>query len=163
MGCQTTFETRRTELAQLQEVAMGGYHGQLPAIGQSENPVTDAEVADSFIGSVDPGGEDPWMLRYLELGQVALVLGDILFVHGAVSTDAIGCVSVTAAATAASASAHLALRCTCFFCCAQVIMCRAPALGCLPTLCDDSDRALCRWHHATVGTCLAAARWWMVV
>jgi len=77
MGCQTTFETRRTELAEL-----GGGGG-----GSAE----DAAVLASFRDSVDPAlGQKAWMLRYIELGQLMLVLGDILFIHGAVSADALG-------------------------------------------------------------------------
>ena len=76
MGCQTTFETRRTELVELYQ--------------HDGDDVTDYDVVDSFVGSVSPESDDPWMLEYLQLGQLALVLGDALVVHGAISTEALG-------------------------------------------------------------------------
>ena len=92
MGCQTTFETRRRELALLEDLYIeantsgnGGSSFVDPA------SVPDEAVYDSFVNSVDPdpNAVDPWMLRYLELGQVAAVLGDTLFVHGAVNKAAL--------------------------------------------------------------------------
>mmetsp|Transcript_54216 Transcript_54216/g.129191 ORF Transcript_54216/g.129191 Transcript_54216/m.129191 type:complete len:945 (+) Transcript_54216:92-2926(+) len=66
MGCQkTTFATRKHELALL-----------------DPNVVVDDEaVVDSFVESVHPSSRDPWMLRLLKMGHLALVLDDTLFVH----------------------------------------------------------------------------------
>jgi len=76
MGCQTTFATRRAELGVLR--------------GQAAGDVSDGDVLESFKQSVDPGSANPWMLRYIQLGQLMLVLGDIVFVHGAISESALG-------------------------------------------------------------------------
>eukprot|EP00931_Biecheleriopsis_adriatica_P038678 TRINITY_DN2211_c0_g3_i1.p1 TRINITY_DN2211_c0_g3~~TRINITY_DN2211_c0_g3_i1.p1 ORF type:complete len:899 (-),score=161.31 TRINITY_DN2211_c0_g3_i1:69-2765(-) len=73
MGCQdTTFSTRKSELALLQ------------------NGARDQDVLHSYFDSVDPNGQDPWMLEYLELAQIGVVLGDTLFVHGGVREESIG-------------------------------------------------------------------------
>lgn len=85
MGCQTTFETRRVEL------------GVIAALDSSKKDAvttapSDAAVLKSFTDSVDPSGADPWMLKYLQYGQLMLVIGDCLFVHGGVSDDALGVV-----------------------------------------------------------------------
>ena len=87
MGCQTTFRTRRMELSLLR-------HGTM------EGDVSDAEVLHSFVASVDPRGSDPWMLRYLQLGQLMAVVGDTLFVHGGVSALALGQVPASSRALA---------------------------------------------------------------
>lgn len=75
MGCQnTTFDTRKHELALL-------------------NPgtrVTDEDVVESFRCSVDPSGQDPWMLRLLEAGKLVVKIGDTLFVHGGMHDKVIG-------------------------------------------------------------------------
>ena len=110
MGCQTTFETRRTELAMIEQLHVDAAYGIDSNDGNpihnsdtnnynnrggngvvDPSSITDEAVYESFIKSVDPSpdAEDPWMLRYLELGQVALVLGDTLFVHGAVNKAAL--------------------------------------------------------------------------
>eukprot|EP00931_Biecheleriopsis_adriatica_P019820 TRINITY_DN1339_c1_g1_i1.p1 TRINITY_DN1339_c1_g1~~TRINITY_DN1339_c1_g1_i1.p1 ORF type:complete len:869 (-),score=160.50 TRINITY_DN1339_c1_g1_i1:18-2624(-) len=77
MGCQnTTFETRAQELALLRsDVAV--------------NPITAQDVLNSFRGSVDPAGEDPWMLELMKVGQLAILLGDTLFVHGGIPDGAL--------------------------------------------------------------------------
>eukprot|EP00931_Biecheleriopsis_adriatica_P038679 TRINITY_DN2211_c0_g3_i2.p1 TRINITY_DN2211_c0_g3~~TRINITY_DN2211_c0_g3_i2.p1 ORF type:complete len:722 (-),score=118.14 TRINITY_DN2211_c0_g3_i2:181-2346(-) len=73
MGCQdTTFQTRKSELALLQ------------------NGANDQDVLDSYFDSVDPRGHDSWMLEYLELADIGVVLGDTLFVHGGVRDESIG-------------------------------------------------------------------------
>mmetsp|Transcript_12526 Transcript_12526/g.29409 ORF Transcript_12526/g.29409 Transcript_12526/m.29409 type:complete len:907 (+) Transcript_12526:47-2767(+) len=75
MGCQnTTFNTRRHELALLNPGAT----------------ITDEDVAWSFYGSVDPAGPDPWELRLVQSGQLLVLLGDNLFVHGGVHENALG-------------------------------------------------------------------------
>lgn len=78
MGCQTTFESRRTELGIMQE--------------KDRDDITDQEVIASFVESVNPQGTDPWMLDYIKCGQFAALLGDTLFVHGGVSAEIIGTV-----------------------------------------------------------------------
>ncbi|CAJ1432991.1 unnamed protein product [Effrenium voratum] len=73
MGCQkTTFGARRHELALL------GGEG------------SDEAVVWSYRDSVDPYGSDPWMLDLLRVGQLAVILGDSLFVHGGLYEEAIG-------------------------------------------------------------------------
>ncbi|CAE6967980.1 unnamed protein product [Symbiodinium sp. CCMP2456] len=75
MGCQTTtFKTRRHELALL---------------GRS---ATDEAVVQSYRDAVDPGGADPWMLDLLRVGQLAVIVGDALFIHGGLYDDALGAV-----------------------------------------------------------------------
>merc|ERR1712232_692035 len=65
-----------------------GELGELAGKGASH--VSENDVLKSFMNSVNPNEENPWMLRYIQLGQLMLVLGDILFVHGAVSESALG-------------------------------------------------------------------------
>lgn len=77
MGCPTTFETRRMELESLQ--------GETDALC-----ITDEDVLQSFRDSVDPSGDDPWMLDYLRCAQLMLIVGDCLFVHGAISEKCLG-------------------------------------------------------------------------
>ena len=73
MGCQTTtFNTRRHELALLGGLA------------------TDEAVVSSYRNAVDPSNSDPWMLELLRVGQLAVILGDALFVHGGVYDEALG-------------------------------------------------------------------------
>ncbi|CAE8630473.1 unnamed protein product [Polarella glacialis] len=75
MGCQdTTFKTRKHELA-------------LP-----NGSATDADVLQSYCSSMDPASKDPWMLDFLLQGQIAVVLGDTLFVHGGLQDESIGVV-----------------------------------------------------------------------
>jgi len=72
-GCQDgTFDTRKDELAHLYGTA------------------TDEDVLFSYTDSVDPKSADPWMLEYLRAGLVALVLGDVLFVHGGLQDESAG-------------------------------------------------------------------------
>jgi hypothetical protein len=69
MGSPYAFEYRREELR------------------RSSKPCDDSTVAASFAEMVSlgrDGEENGLMLRYLELAQVAVVLGDVMFVHGAV-------------------------------------------------------------------------------
>lgn len=83
MGCQqTTFNTRRHELALL----------GLPA--------TDEAVVDSYRDSVDPSHPDCWMLDFLRVGQLAVILGDALFIHGGLYDDCLGRVPEETASTA---------------------------------------------------------------
>jgi len=75
MGCQdTTFDTRKRELAILKGRA------------------SDADVLSSYISSVDSQSADPWMLEFCRFGKIALVIGDILFLHGGISTESYGIV-----------------------------------------------------------------------
>ena len=39
---------------------------------------------------MDPRGVDCWMLELLQLGHLALVLGDALFLHGGLHEEALG-------------------------------------------------------------------------
>jgi len=77
MGCGTTFETRRKELCLLRSL-------------EDEMLVTEEEVVESFVRSVDAKGGDPWMLELIKHGQLMVVLGDCLFVHGGVCENSLG-------------------------------------------------------------------------
>lgn len=79
MGCPKTFEFRREELGLLREV---------PAA-----QVTDDEVFDSFLSGVTPGAGGV-MRAYLESSSLAALLGNTLFVHGAVDARSMGLVPV---------------------------------------------------------------------
>ena len=97
MGCPDTFELRRSELLAAKRRAAGA-----ATTTASTTPVTvsDNEVADDLLRSVLPnvgrgilrdsdgggaeGEEDGEMLQYLRNGRLAVRLGDLLFVHGAV-------------------------------------------------------------------------------
>ena len=75
MGCQTTtFQTRKHELALLQWKS------------------SDEDVVASFRDSVDPKGQDPWMLDLLRVGNLAVLIGDAMFVHAGLPDDCIGAV-----------------------------------------------------------------------
>eukprot|EP00927_Polykrikos_kofoidii_P043351 TRINITY_DN37412_c0_g1_i1.p1 TRINITY_DN37412_c0_g1~~TRINITY_DN37412_c0_g1_i1.p1 ORF type:complete len:1126 (+),score=182.88 TRINITY_DN37412_c0_g1_i1:115-3378(+) len=78
MGCPAMFDARRQELALLS--------------GRGE--VSDEEVVRSFRSSVDPFGQDAWMLDFIRLGQLILVLDGNLFVHGSLTKEAICVVPV---------------------------------------------------------------------
>ena len=73
MGCPNTFEFRREELAALSNA--------------SPTDVTDQDVFDDFAASVAAGGRQ-W--EYLERGNIAVALNDVLFVHGAVCELSLG-------------------------------------------------------------------------
>lgn len=68
MGAPAAFECRRAELAKLQQV----------------QHVSDEDVYQSFRDSIEREGI---MREYLECAQVALVLGDTLFVHGSINEN----------------------------------------------------------------------------
>ena len=74
LGCPNTFEGRRHELA---------------VLGEAAEPVSDTAVVDSLIADILPGG----VLRsYLEHACIACVLGNTIFVHGAIDANAVGLV-----------------------------------------------------------------------
>ena len=71
LGCPDTFQFRRQELAILQDV--------------SESIIDDEAVVDSFLFEVaDPEGS---LRQYMEVADVAVVLGHTLFCHGAVDAN----------------------------------------------------------------------------
>jgi len=78
MGSAETFELRRQELTR--------ERGPAGAKRAPAGP-TDEEVVDSFLQSVDACGA---MREFIKLGQIGAVLGDCLFVHGAVSEGCMG-------------------------------------------------------------------------
>ena len=80
MGADGTFEQRRRELAAL---ATG-------RDGAPTDAVSDDDVVTSFVTSVEPGHPAAFMRTFLEHGQLALVLGPHLFVHGAVTVPSLG-------------------------------------------------------------------------
>jgi hypothetical protein len=51
---------------------------------------SDEDVIESFRECVNPKGEDPWTLDLLRLGQLAIVIKDMLFVHADVNERSIG-------------------------------------------------------------------------
>lgn len=69
MGAQPAFESRRQELARDADVSV--------------EHITNKQIYNSFYQSVNPNGDDPWMLEYARLGQIAGHLGNTIFVHGA--------------------------------------------------------------------------------
>ena len=79
MGCgpfqnkPSTFEYRRMELAQMS--------------GLPNQGVSDETVTQSFIDSLAPGGV---VNQYLKLAQLGVVIGETLFVHGAVTLENMG-------------------------------------------------------------------------
>ena len=66
LGCPHTFELRRREMV---------------VLGEATEPVADSAVLESFVADIEPGGA---LREYLELAQLAVRLGNTLFVHGAV-------------------------------------------------------------------------------
>lgn len=77
----------RQQEATLEEGARGAQPPPQPAA--SSSPPSDADVVRSFRESVLPGGA---MLELLAAGQVGALLGDCLFVHGALSERSVGLV-----------------------------------------------------------------------
>uniref|UniRef100_A0A7S0F8R4 Uncharacterized protein n=1 Tax=Pyrodinium bahamense TaxID=73915 RepID=A0A7S0F8R4_9DINO len=73
------FETRRTELAHL--------------AGVDPEQVTDEEVAKSCEDCLKPGG---WTYEYMQLAQLAILLGDTLFIHGEILSGNVGVEEVRA-------------------------------------------------------------------
>ena len=71
LGCPDTFEFRRQELAILNECGVAD--------------IRDAQVCDSFIFEVE--NEEGSLRQYLENANVAAVVGNTLFVHGAVDLN----------------------------------------------------------------------------
>lgn len=79
MGSPYAFEYRRQEL---QNAGL---------------PHSDADVANSYRHIAAPAelsgsGEEGLMLRYLALAEVAVVINDVLFTHGAIQDINMGCV-----------------------------------------------------------------------
>ena len=72
LGCPRTFEDRRKELTILGE---GG-----------PEPISDDAVVDSLISDIQPGG---CLRSYLEHAQLATILGNTIFVHGALDPTSI--------------------------------------------------------------------------
>lgn len=81
LGCPDTFEHRRQEVALLR--------------GDSVADVTDDQVADSFVAEAAPGGSGA-LREYLEVSSLAALLGNTLFVHGAVDAHSMGLVPADA-------------------------------------------------------------------
>jgi len=77
LGCPDTFEFRRQELALL-----AGHND----VGQ----VSEEDVLGSFVGEVD--NSEGTMFQYLSHGCVAALVGNTLFVHGAIDALTIGIV-----------------------------------------------------------------------
>ena len=92
MGAPIAYECRREELAALD------HHSPAPAAVDSSNCTTLAAATatgdtavlpwQSFIQSTHPS--DGLLTRYLELGTIAAVVEDVLFVHGALHEHNMG-------------------------------------------------------------------------
>ena len=76
LGCSDTFEYRRQELAILNECEV--------------EDISDEQVCDNFIHEVEH--EDGSLRQYLENANVAAVVGNTLFLHGAVDVNTMQCV-----------------------------------------------------------------------
>ena len=73
MGSANAFENRRKEIANAKQCAI--------------NAVGDEQVTKTFIDSVSRGG---LMREYLQRGKLAAVLGDSIFLHGALAPECAG-------------------------------------------------------------------------
>ena len=78
MGAPIAYECRREEL-----VVMSA-----STTVSADSTANTLQPWESFVGSTDPA--QGLLTRYLELGQVAAVVGDVLFVHGAVHEHNMG-------------------------------------------------------------------------
>eukprot|EP00928_Gymnodinium_smaydae_P029728 TRINITY_DN22305_c0_g1_i1.p1 TRINITY_DN22305_c0_g1~~TRINITY_DN22305_c0_g1_i1.p1 ORF type:complete len:479 (+),score=58.17 TRINITY_DN22305_c0_g1_i1:65-1501(+) len=79
--------TRISALQWILEKTMGG--GTLMKTRRAEldllgRPCSDQDVLESFVSLVDPEAAEPWGLEYLRVANVMLVIGDCVFVHGAI-------------------------------------------------------------------------------
>lgn len=79
MGAPIAYAMRSVELQQLKLLNTQQYLHILSGIG-SENY---SETTSSYINSLDP--ENGLLIRYLELAQIAAIIGDVMFVHGAIN------------------------------------------------------------------------------
>uniref|UniRef100_A0A7S1VZG9 Calcineurin-like phosphoesterase domain-containing protein n=1 Tax=Ditylum brightwellii TaxID=49249 RepID=A0A7S1VZG9_9STRA len=70
LGCPNTFEYRRQELAILRN--------------KGKKEITDDEVVDNFLSEI---GERGSLFQYLQCANVAVVIGNTLFCHGAVDQN----------------------------------------------------------------------------
>eukprot|EP00571_Detonula_confervacea_P006065 CAMPEP_0172313510 /NCGR_PEP_ID=MMETSP1058-20130122/20330_1 /TAXON_ID=83371 /ORGANISM="Detonula confervacea, Strain CCMP 353" /LENGTH=576 /DNA_ID=CAMNT_0013027169 /DNA_START=123 /DNA_END=1853 /DNA_ORIENTATION=- len=91
LGCPDTFEFRREEIQILTEI-YGEYPPKLEThdftpIGGFDEPssdITDEEVVDSFLYEIsDAEGS---LRQYLNLSQIAAIVGNTIFVHGAIDS-----------------------------------------------------------------------------
>lgn len=93
LGCPDTFEFRREEVKLLTQI-----HGEYPMIPETHDvtpihttpldgldettpEVTDEEVVDSFLYEMSPEGS---LLQYLHLSSIGAIVGNTIFVHGAI-------------------------------------------------------------------------------
>lgn len=73
MGCFNTFEFRRQDIAAKR--------------GCDPRDVPDSDVVDEVVAAVGPGGA---VRDYIQCAQLAVVIGDTLFVHGGVTPESMG-------------------------------------------------------------------------
>uniref|UniRef100_A0A7S4UK99 Calcineurin-like phosphoesterase domain-containing protein n=1 Tax=Alexandrium monilatum TaxID=311494 RepID=A0A7S4UK99_9DINO len=97
LGSGGAFEHRRQELRELKLEGLAG-------AGDAE-AVTDEEVADSFLATVER--EDGEVAAYLANARIAAVFGDTLFVHGAAEERALGFVPSLATEYAAHSAGEV--------------------------------------------------------
>ena len=76
LGCPNTFEFRRMELAILRG----------SKTSESIVEISDEQVVDSFLDEVRPGGS---LFQYMQCANVAVIVGNTLFCHGAVDRNTI--------------------------------------------------------------------------
>jgi len=72
LGCKNTFEHRRTEMARL--------------LSRDVDGITDEEVTEHIVEDVERGA----LSEFLDKGQIAVRLGDTMFVHGAIDDRTAG-------------------------------------------------------------------------
>ena len=82
MGSPRAFEGRRAELASAAPFSSSS----------SSSAVSDAAVLESYVASLRPGGA---MRSYLQQAQLAVLVGETLFVHGGLRPDTIGVAPAT--------------------------------------------------------------------
>lgn len=95
MGAPIAYECRREELAAMSSTTPTDTDPSTTSVTSPVSPVpVSPEPWVSFLGSTDPA--QGLLTRYLELGQIAAVVGDVLFVHGAVHEHNMGYVAAFA-------------------------------------------------------------------
>ena len=87
LGCPTTFEDRRAELAVMADKSASPsdeLNGRNGATEAGISAITDDQVVDSFLDDVAEGGA---LYGYIEHGSLACLLGNTIFVHGCLDSS----------------------------------------------------------------------------
>ena len=92
MGCVKTFEFRRRELAELKGMCLSTFMNRLNIThltsGVQITDISEEEVLNNFVDSVEK--EDGFVRRYLDAAELGAVIGNTLFVHGAIDELSMG-------------------------------------------------------------------------